>query len=215
MAVLGRGEPAADDVRAAGALHAVRDQLPRRPGVYWITTNLWTMGQQWVVKQVIPPPPKPTEEEEKAAKPPPPPPRKQRNAAAEIGEYARNRLARCRQLRDRRPDEPASRVARSSSGSSTSSTSTPRSRSTRATRRSSAGSTARTSGLLIGRRGQTIDAVQLLCYRAAFRGAPGSQAGRRSTPPATASAGARRSSARPIAPPSGRSRPARRSSSSR
>src|SRR6266545_4899915 len=25
-------------------------------------------------------------------------------------------------------------------------------------------------GLLIGRRGQTIDAVQLLCYRAAFRG---------------------------------------------
>jgi spoIIIJ-associated protein len=27
-------------------------------------------------------------------------------------------------------------------------------------------------GLLIGRRGQTIDAVQLLCYRAAFRGRP-------------------------------------------
>src|SRR5215207_5565030 len=25
-------------------------------------------------------------------------------------------------------------------------------------------------GLLIGRRGQTIDAIQLLCYRAAFRG---------------------------------------------
>ncbi len=25
-------------------------------------------------------------------------------------------------------------------------------------------------GLLIGRRGQTIDAVQLLCYRVAFRG---------------------------------------------
>ena len=46
--------------------------------VYWITTNLWTMGQQWVVKQVIPPPPKPTESEEKAAKPPPPPPRKKK-----------------------------------------------------------------------------------------------------------------------------------------
>jgi YidC/Oxa1 family membrane protein insertase len=46
--------------------------------VYWITTNLWTMGQQWVVKQVIPPPPKPTEEEERAAKPPPPPPRKKK-----------------------------------------------------------------------------------------------------------------------------------------
>ena len=27
-------------------------------------------------------------------------------------------------------------------------------------------------GLLIGRRGQTIDAVQLICYRAAFRGRP-------------------------------------------
>jgi spoIIIJ-associated protein len=27
-------------------------------------------------------------------------------------------------------------------------------------------------GLLIGRRGQTIDAVQLLCYQAAFRGIP-------------------------------------------
>lgn len=27
-------------------------------------------------------------------------------------------------------------------------------------------------GLLIGRRGQTIDALQLLCYRAAFRGQP-------------------------------------------
>jgi YidC/Oxa1 family membrane protein insertase len=46
--------------------------------VYWITTNLWTMGQQWVVKQVIPPPPKPTEVEARATKPPPPPPRKKK-----------------------------------------------------------------------------------------------------------------------------------------
>jgi YidC/Oxa1 family membrane protein insertase len=46
--------------------------------IYWITTNLWTMGQQWVVKQVIPAPPKPTEEEERTAKPPPPPPRKRK-----------------------------------------------------------------------------------------------------------------------------------------
>jgi YidC/Oxa1 family membrane protein insertase len=46
--------------------------------VYWITTNLWTMGQQWVVKQVIPVPPKPSEVEEKAAKAPPPPPRKRK-----------------------------------------------------------------------------------------------------------------------------------------
>ena len=69
-------------------------------------------------------------------------------------------------------------------------------------------------GLLIGRRGQTIDAVQLLCYRAAFQGGR-SESGWSSTPPATASAARRRSSARPTAPPSGRCRRARRSSSSR
>ena len=46
--------------------------------IYWITTNLWTMGQQWVVKQVIPPPPKEAEAQKRAAKPPPPPPRKKK-----------------------------------------------------------------------------------------------------------------------------------------
>jgi YidC/Oxa1 family membrane protein insertase len=46
--------------------------------IYWITTNVWTMGQQWVVKKVMPPPPKPTEEEHEAARPPPPPPRKKK-----------------------------------------------------------------------------------------------------------------------------------------
>jgi YidC/Oxa1 family membrane protein insertase len=46
--------------------------------VYWITTNLWTMGQQSVVKRMIPPPPKPTVAEERVAKPPPPPPRKRK-----------------------------------------------------------------------------------------------------------------------------------------
>jgi YidC/Oxa1 family membrane protein insertase len=46
--------------------------------IYWITTNLWTMGQQWVVKQVIPPPPKQAEAQQRAAKPPPPPPRKKK-----------------------------------------------------------------------------------------------------------------------------------------
>jgi YidC/Oxa1 family membrane protein insertase len=46
--------------------------------IYWITTNVWTMGQQWVVKRLIPPPPKPTEEEEKSARPPPRPPRKKK-----------------------------------------------------------------------------------------------------------------------------------------
>jgi YidC/Oxa1 family membrane protein insertase len=46
--------------------------------VYWITTNFWTMGQQWVVKQIIPPPPKATPEAVAKAKPPPPPPRKKK-----------------------------------------------------------------------------------------------------------------------------------------
>ena len=44
--------------------------------VYWITTNVWTMGQQAVVKIFFPPPPLPTPEEIKASKPPPPPPKK-------------------------------------------------------------------------------------------------------------------------------------------
>jgi YidC/Oxa1 family membrane protein insertase len=46
--------------------------------VYWITTNLWTMGQQWVVKQIIPPPEHGAPEQQRAAKPPPPPPRKKK-----------------------------------------------------------------------------------------------------------------------------------------
>jgi YidC/Oxa1 family membrane protein insertase len=46
--------------------------------IYWITTHVWTMGHQWVVKKLIPPPPKPAEEEQKAARPPPPPPRKKK-----------------------------------------------------------------------------------------------------------------------------------------
>jgi YidC/Oxa1 family membrane protein insertase len=46
--------------------------------IYWITTNVWTMGQQWVVKKLIPPPPKEVEDQKQAAKPPPPPPRKRK-----------------------------------------------------------------------------------------------------------------------------------------
>jgi YidC/Oxa1 family membrane protein insertase len=46
--------------------------------LYWITTNVWTIGQQYVVKKVIPPPEVPTPEEARAAKPPPPPPRKRK-----------------------------------------------------------------------------------------------------------------------------------------
>jgi YidC/Oxa1 family membrane protein insertase len=46
--------------------------------LYWITTNVWTIGQQWAVKELIPAPQVPTPEEVKAAKPPPPPPRKKK-----------------------------------------------------------------------------------------------------------------------------------------
>ena len=47
--------------------------------VYWISTNVWTMGQQAVVKVFFPPPePQTPEEAEAAAKPPPPPPRKKK-----------------------------------------------------------------------------------------------------------------------------------------
>jgi YidC/Oxa1 family membrane protein insertase len=46
--------------------------------VYWISTNIWTMGQQGVVRLFFPPPPQPTPEEVKASRPPPPPPRKRK-----------------------------------------------------------------------------------------------------------------------------------------
>ena len=52
--------------------------FPAGLAVYWITTNLWTLGQQAVVMRFFPPPAKPAEEEVKAAKPPPPPPRKRK-----------------------------------------------------------------------------------------------------------------------------------------
>ena len=65
---------------------------------------------------------------------------------------------------------------------------------------------ARTLGLLIGRRGQTIDARAAALLPGRLPRASASASGSSSTPPATASAAARRSSARPTAPPSGRSR---------
>jgi YidC/Oxa1 family membrane protein insertase len=46
--------------------------------LYWITTNIWTIGQQYVIQKLVPPPAAPTPEEERAAKPPPPPPRKKK-----------------------------------------------------------------------------------------------------------------------------------------
>src|SRR5689334_19705178 len=46
--------------------------------LYWITTNIWTIGQQYVVQRVVPPPHLATPEEVAAAKPPPPPPKKKK-----------------------------------------------------------------------------------------------------------------------------------------
>ncbi len=46
--------------------------------LYWITTNVWTIGQQYTLQKVIPPPHVATLEEVAAAKPPPPPPRKKK-----------------------------------------------------------------------------------------------------------------------------------------
>jgi YidC/Oxa1 family membrane protein insertase len=46
--------------------------------VYWIATNVWSLGQQMVVQKLIPAPPPPSEEEKEAKKAPPPPPRKKK-----------------------------------------------------------------------------------------------------------------------------------------
>jgi YidC/Oxa1 family membrane protein insertase len=49
--------------------------------LYWITTNFWTIGQQYVIQRVVPPPHLATPEGAiavQAAKPPPPPPKKKK-----------------------------------------------------------------------------------------------------------------------------------------
>src|SRR6195952_1617192 len=46
--------------------------------VYWITTNLWTIGQGITVNKIIPAPHVATPEEKRAAKPPPKSPKKKR-----------------------------------------------------------------------------------------------------------------------------------------
>ena len=51
---------------------------PAGLGIYWIATNIWTLGQQLVVVTFWPPPKPATPEEVAAAKPPPPPPRKRK-----------------------------------------------------------------------------------------------------------------------------------------
>jgi YidC/Oxa1 family membrane protein insertase len=52
--------------------------FPAGLSLYWITTNFWTVGQQYAAAKLLPPPQLPTPEEQKAAKPPPPPPRKKK-----------------------------------------------------------------------------------------------------------------------------------------
>ena len=51
---------------------------PAGLGLYWITTNVWSLGQQVVVQRIMPMPKPVTPEEAKAARPPPPPPRKKK-----------------------------------------------------------------------------------------------------------------------------------------
>lgn len=46
--------------------------------LYWITTNVWTIGQQYVIQKVVPAPEQPSPAQAAAAKPPPPPPKKKK-----------------------------------------------------------------------------------------------------------------------------------------
>jgi YidC/Oxa1 family membrane protein insertase len=46
--------------------------------LYWITTNFWTMGQQYTIQKLIPAPQVATPAEVMAAKPPPRPPKKKK-----------------------------------------------------------------------------------------------------------------------------------------
>lgn len=46
--------------------------------LYWITTNIWTIGQQYTIQKLIPMPQVATPEAVAAAKPPPPPPKKKK-----------------------------------------------------------------------------------------------------------------------------------------
>jgi YidC/Oxa1 family membrane protein insertase len=46
--------------------------------LYWITTNIWTIGQQYTIQRLIPPPHVPTPDEAAAARPPPKPPKKKK-----------------------------------------------------------------------------------------------------------------------------------------
>ncbi len=51
---------------------------PAGLGLYWIATNIWSLGQQVVIQQVMPMPKPPDPKEAAAKAPPPPPPRKKK-----------------------------------------------------------------------------------------------------------------------------------------
>jgi YidC/Oxa1 family membrane protein insertase len=46
--------------------------------LYWITTNIWTIGQQFAIQKLVPAPHVATLEDVAAAKPPPPPPKRKK-----------------------------------------------------------------------------------------------------------------------------------------
>lgn len=46
--------------------------------LYWITTNVWTIGQQYAIQRLVPAPAVPTADEVAATKPPPKPPKKKK-----------------------------------------------------------------------------------------------------------------------------------------
>ncbi len=52
--------------------------FPAGLSLYWITTNFWTVGQQYAAGKLIPAPAVPTPAEAAAVKAPPPPPRKRK-----------------------------------------------------------------------------------------------------------------------------------------
>ena len=51
---------------------------PAGLAIYWITTNIWSLGQQVVVQRVMPMPTPPAPDEKKKETAPPPPPRKKK-----------------------------------------------------------------------------------------------------------------------------------------
>jgi membrane protein insertase Oxa1/YidC/SpoIIIJ len=52
--------------------------FPAGLSLYCITTNFWTVGQQYAAGKLLPAPHAPTPEEVKATRAPPPPPRKKK-----------------------------------------------------------------------------------------------------------------------------------------